>query len=100
MSAFLLELFLYSGQYGTFYLLANVFNVGFSQSTAEISHVVLVVSLVVQCAVLAKYGSKPSARFFLSLLVPSAYFGAEWLESPSGLWNMGHVFFWIFSIVT
>ena len=70
----LLELFLYSGQYGIFYLLANVFDVGFVKSMSEASHAVLVVALLVQCSALAKYGTKPSARFFLSLVVPVAYF--------------------------
>lgn len=100
MPAFLIELFLYSGQYGTFYLLANAFSVGFLESVSEISHAVLVVALIAQCFLLAKYGSKPKPRLLLSLIVPLAYFCAEWVESPDGLWNMGHVFFWLFSIVT
>ncbi|MFB0964759.1 MAG: hypothetical protein QMC36_03580 [Patescibacteria group bacterium] len=72
--AIFLELFLYSGQYGIFYLLANVFDVGFVRSISEASHAVLAVALLVQCSVLAKFGSKPSARFLLSLIVPVAYF--------------------------
>ena len=100
MPAFLVELFLYSGQYGTFYLLANAFSVGFLESVSEISHAVLIVTLAAQCFLLAKYGNRAKSRMFLSLLVPFAYFCAEWFENPDGLWNMGHVFFWLFSIVT
>lgn len=98
MSAFFLELLLYSGQYGAFYLLANFVNVGFSPSLAEESHLALMAALVLQCYLQSRYGDVPLRRFLLSLAVPTTYFFAELIETPDGLANMGHAFFWIFSI--
>lgn len=100
MQAFLLELLLYSGQYGTFYLLANCVNLGTVATFSEWSHAALLAALGAQCFLQSRHGGKPLPRLLLSLLVPSAYFAAEWIENPSGLSNMGHAFFWLFSLST
>lgn len=100
MLAFLLELLLYSGQYGMFYLLMNFVHTGFISALTETSHGILLFTLILQCLLLSRYGSDPKWRLFLSLMLPMVYTGVEFFESPAGIWKMGHIFFWIFSVVT
>ncbi len=100
MLAFLMELLLYSGQYGMFYLLLNFVHIGFFTALTEPSHLALLVTLVIQCSLLSRFGENPKRRFLLTLLLPVVYTIVEFLEAPAGIWNMGHVFFWIFSLTT
>lgn len=94
---FLDELLLYSGQYALFYLLMN-----FGRSPllffANGGHTLLLATLLVQTLLLARFGMTPLPRFLLSLLAPAIYVAVESLEGPAFLLDMGHVFFWIFSL--
>lgn len=93
------ELLLYSGQYALFYILMN-----FSQESLnyfnDFGHTVLLIILLVQTIILAKYGHKNSVRFFGSLIAPAIYTLIESTEGWSFVVNTGHVFFWFFSMIT
>ncbi len=95
-----MELLLYSGQYGIFYLLMNFVHNGFLTALTEPSLLVLLVTLIVQCALLSRYGENAKWRFFFTLMLPIVYTIVEFFESPAGILKMGHVFFWIFSLTT
>ena len=93
------ELLLYSGQYALFYILMN-----FSKESlnyfSNFGHTVLLLILIVQTIILAKYGHKNLVRFFGSLIAPLFYTMIELREGLAFVLNTGHIFFWIFSIIT
>lgn len=66
----------------------------------ELSHGVLFGTLLIQCFLLSRYGNSPKWRLLLSLILPISYTIVEFFESPNGIWNMGHIFFWLFAITT
>ncbi|MDD3342042.1 MAG: adenylate/guanylate cyclase domain-containing protein [Sulfurospirillaceae bacterium] len=92
------EIALYSGQYALFYL--------FMQFSAKesfwlnIGHVILLVALIVQTSALVYYGHKIVPRIFLSFLSLLVYMLFELREDGlHSLLNIGHLFFWISTIV-
>ncbi len=93
------ELLFHSGQYALFYILMNFSSAGLGYFQ-NLGHTVLLFILVVQTSVLVLFGSTPPRRFFFSLLAPAMYTLLELREGISFVLNMGHMFFWISSIVT
>ena len=99
MQRFFDEILLNSGQYALFYILMNFSSDGF-RYFANFGHSVLLLLLVGQTAFLAQKGRYPLARFLGSLIVPASYTIIELPEGIDFVLNMGHMFFWIFSIIT
>ena len=93
------ELLLYSGQYALFYILMN-----FAQEKlgyfSNFGHTVLLFILVLQTLFLANFGSKPVFRFIGSLLAPLIYTLLESGDEANFVFNIAHMFFWIFSLLT
>ncbi|MBI5848658.1 MAG: adenylate/guanylate cyclase domain-containing protein [Nitrospirae bacterium] len=98
-SRFTDELILYSGQYALFYILMN-FSMDFLNYFRNFGHTMLLLILFVQTTILARYGSRGRVRFFGSLIAPLIYTLVEIREGSSFIFNTGHIFFWVFSIIT
>jgi class 3 adenylate cyclase len=96
-SVLLDEVFFYSGQYAFFYILVNL-----SRSVPEFfrdgGHMALLALLVIQSAVLARWGSHRAVRFLASLIVPAVYTVQEGIQGIQYLLDISHLFFWVFSL--
>ncbi|MFH2132939.1 MAG: hypothetical protein ABIK68_21350, partial [bacterium] len=99
VGAFFNELLLFSGQYALFYILMN-FTYDKLNYFANLGHTVLLLILFVQTSILVKFGKKPTYRFLGSLIAPLCYSIFEMREGLNFLLNTGHIFFWVFSIIT
>jgi len=97
-SGFISELLLYSGQYALFYLLMN-FSMSGMALFGYYAHVVLIFALLFQTYILYKYGDRFSVRILGSLICPLIYTIVEIEEFTSFILNIGHFFFWSFSLV-
>ncbi len=93
------ELLLFSGQYALFYILMN-FTYDKLDYFLNFGHSMLMLILLLQTAILVKFGHRPIYRFLGSLIAPFCYSVLEAREGISFLLNTGHVFFWIFSSIT
>ena len=93
------EILLNSGQYALFYILMHFSNDGIGYFT-NFGHSILLLLLVIQTLFLALKGRSPLLRFLGSLIVPASYTIVELREGIQFVLNMGHMFFWIFSILT
>ncbi len=93
------ELLLFSGQYALFYIFMN-FSLQGMGYFLDFGHTVLLAVLVLQTSVLVLFGKRPLVRLFGSLIAPAVYTMLEVREGMSFVLNMGHMFFWVFSIVT
>ena len=93
------EILLNSGQYALFYILMNFSSSGLHYFQ-NLGHTLLLLILVGQTSILVLYGSKPGYRFLFSLLAPAMYTLIEMREGWSFVLNMGHMFFWISSLLT
>lgn len=93
------EILLNSGQYALFYILMNFSSSGLRYFT-NLGHSLLLLLLIAQTTFLALKGSRPVPRFLGSLIVPAAYTLIELREGLDFVLNMGHIFFWFFSVLT
>lgn len=93
------ELLLNSGQYALFYILMN-FSLDGIYYFSNLGHSLLIVFLIIQTYILAKFGHLVKVRFWGSMVVPLCYSIVESLEGIQFVLNTGHFFFWIFSILT
>ncbi|NQU64920.1 MAG: adenylate/guanylate cyclase domain-containing protein [SAR324 cluster bacterium] len=93
------ELLLFSGQYALFYILMNFTADGLTYFS-NLGHTILLLILVLQTGILVKWGNQPIYRFLGSLIAPLCYTFLEMREGLVFLLNIGHVFFWFFSIIT
>ena len=93
------EILLNSGQYALFYILMNFSSDGLRYFT-NFGHSILLLLLIVQTTFLALKGRSALYRFLGSLIVPASYSIIELREGIGFVLNMGHMFFWIFSILT
>lgn len=66
----------------------------------NINHLCLLVSLIVQTFLLAKYGDKQFPRVLFTFLVPIIYSLLEMLEGATDLLNAAHVGFWIYAFLS
>ena len=98
LSAFSDELLLNSGQYALFYILMNFSSSGLLYFR-NLGHTLLFLILILQTSLLVRFGDRPLPRFLLSLLAPALYTLIEMREGWSFVLNMGHMFFWISSIL-
>ncbi len=92
------ELLLYSGQYALFYILMNFSKEGLNLFSYT-AHTVLVLSLIVQVFILVRYGDRFVVRILGSLICPLIYTLFEVSEISFFIMNMGHFFFWVFSLL-
>ncbi|MBU0927425.1 MAG: adenylate/guanylate cyclase domain-containing protein [Spirochaetes bacterium] len=93
------ELLLSSGQFALFYIIMNASQSGLG-FFSNAGHVALLGFLLIQTAVLALFGARPSVRFLGSLIAPLAYTALESREGWDFIVNAAHVWFWAFSAVT
>lgn len=98
LSDYITELLLYSGQYALFYILMNFSMSGFHYFD-YFAHTVLIIALFLQTLVLYKFGDRIAIRFFGSLICPFIYTLFEIGEFHEFILNIGHFFFWAFSIL-
>ncbi len=94
---FISELLLYSGQYALFYILMNFSKSGFEYFSYT-AHTILILALLVQTLILYKYGNRIVVRLLGGLLCPFIYTLFEIHEFNDFILNMGHFFFWAFSL--
>ena len=92
------ELLLYSGQYALFYVLMN-FNKDGLNFFSYTGHLLMLVGLLFQILYLANWGNKPLGRLLGSLICPGLYTLFEAHEIMPFISNMGHFFFWVFSLL-
>lgn len=95
---FVNELLLYSGQYALFYIIMNFSNEKLSYFK-DLGHTILLLLLVIQTLFLVNFGSKMTWRFLGSLIAPFFYTLIEYKIDYGFLYNIAHIFFWIFSIL-
>ncbi|WP_430883269.1 adenylate/guanylate cyclase domain-containing protein [Fusibacter sp. JL216-2] len=98
LSAFINELLLYSGQYALFYIIMNFSNSGIKYFEYN-AHVYLILALISQTYILYKFGERASVRFMGSLICPFIYTVFEIHEFSDFILNIGHFFFWTFSLM-
>ncbi len=98
LSAFINELLLYSGQYALFYIIMNFSNSGIKYFEYN-AHVYLILALISQTYILYKFGERASVRFMGSLTCPFIYTVFEIHEFSDFILNIGHFFFWTFSLM-
>ncbi len=96
-SSFLSELLLYSGQYALFYILMNFSKSGMAMFQYK-AHTILLLGLILQTFVLSRYGSNVKYRILGSLICPIIYTFVEIEEFKDFILNIGHFFFWGFSL--
>lgn len=92
------ELLLYSGQYALFYVLMNFNKDGLNFFNYS-GHMLMLFGLLVQILYLANWGGKPLSRLLGSLICPGLYTMFEAHEIMPFISNMGHFFFWVFSLL-
>lgn len=92
------ELLLNSGQYALFYILMNFSNEKLLYFK-DFGHTILLFLLIFQTIFLVLYGSKPILRFMGSLIVPFFYTIIEFRIEYEFIYNIAHIFFWVFSIL-
>lgn len=91
------ELLLYSGQYALFYILMNFSKSGLGYFSYT-AHTVLILALILQTLILYRYGQRTAVRILGSLICPFIYTLFEIRELSDFILNMGHFFFWGFSL--
>ncbi|TDT67425.1 class 3 adenylate cyclase [Hypnocyclicus thermotrophus] len=92
------EILLYSGQYALFYIIMNFSKDGFKYFN-DTGHTILLLILIIQTFFLVYFGKKPIPRFLGSLIAPFFYTLVEFKIDYSFVFNLAHLFFWIFSII-
>jgi class 3 adenylate cyclase len=90
---YLEEFFLYSSQFVLFFILI-LFSTPPVIRPDSAALVSLIVSLLVQTALLARYGHRPSARFLFSLMTPLGYTLMQALSGPVKSVDMASFFLW------
>ncbi|MGE4296132.1 MAG: adenylate/guanylate cyclase domain-containing protein [Campylobacterales bacterium] len=90
------ELFLYSGQYALFYLLMNL-SQGAQHLLKDGGHLVLFAALIGQTALSASLTGRPLWRAASVFTAPVLYTLYDAPGTYEWLYNIGHLFFWIFS---
>jgi hypothetical protein len=95
---FLDEILLYSGQYALFYILMYLTDQQAAFFT-DLGHTTLFASLVAQTLVLVAWGERPLVRFLGSLITPALYAVVEAPGLAVFFLNVGHVGFWLFSVI-
>lgn len=97
--SFLQETLLYSGQFALFYLLMQLIIEGpdFVRNT---NHLGLLLALVVQTLLLARYGKILVFRASLTFVVPVVYSLLEMAEGSADLLNAAHVGFWVYAVLS
>ncbi|PKL24048.1 MAG: hypothetical protein CVV47_12365 [Spirochaetae bacterium HGW-Spirochaetae-3] len=91
---YLEEFFLYSSQFVLFFIII-LFSSPAIIRPNTIALVSLIVSLLVQISLLARYGYRPLARFFFSLMTPVGYTAMQALSGPFKSIDMASFFLWI-----
>lgn len=91
------ELMLYSGQYALFYLMMVFAREGGGFFLDE-DHALLLGTLILQTAALARWGNRVLPRLLLSLVAPAIYALREAGEGIDFLLDLGHAQFWVFSV--
>ncbi len=99
LSDFFNEILLFSGQYALFYIIMNFTKDG-TKYFLNLGHTLLLIILIIQTLFLVKFGSRPLYRFLGSLIAPLVYTLIELREGLEFAINIGHIFFWIFSLMT
>lgn len=94
---YLEEFFLYSSQFVLFYTIALLAAPPVLRPEL-LPVVVLIVSLFVQIALLAKYGHRPLARLMFSCITPAVYTVSRALVSAGTLTDMASYFLWGISL--
>lgn len=97
MKLFLNELLLYSGQYALFYIIMHLSEEKMLYFK-DFGHNSLLVLLIIQTIFLVNFGSKVVYRFLGSLIAPFFYTIIEYNVDYDFVFNIAHIFFWIFSI--
>jgi len=90
---YLEEFFLYSSQFVLFFILI-LFSTPPIIRPDSAALVSLIVFLLVQTALLARYGHRPSARFLFSLMTPLGYTLMQSLSGPVKTVDMASFFLW------
>jgi len=90
---YLEEFFLYSSQFVLFFILI-LFSTPPIIRPDSAALVSLIVFLLVQTALLARYGHRPSARFLFSLMTPLGYTLMQALSGPVKSVDMASFFLW------
>lgn len=98
ISGFLNEMLLYSGQYALFYIIMNFSHSGLGYFEYR-AHVYLIIALLTQTYVLYKLGNHVGVRILGSLICPIIYTIFEIHEFSEFILNIGHFFFWAFSLI-
>lgn len=95
---YLSELMLFSGQYALFYIFMNLSNHGLL-FFANYGHMVLLVSLLLQTVVATHLNSHPNLKVFATFIAPTIYTLVEIKGNPEWLLNIGHLFFWVYTLL-
>lgn len=99
LETFFNELLLNSGQYALFYIIMN-----FSRDKVHYfddkGHGVLLFVLIGQTIFLTKFGNKPLYRILGSIIAPIFYTITEYEVDYIFVFNIAHIFFWIFSLIS
>lgn len=95
---YLSELMLYSGQYALFYIFMNFSEFGLDFFT-DFGHNVLFASLIVQTVVATNLRERPHLRAIATLIAPAMYTIVEIGGDIEWILNLGHLFFWIYSLL-
>lgn len=93
---FLDEILLVSGQYALFYVLMNFADQG-SGFFSDLGHTSLLLTLLLQTAVLVAWGRLPLVRFLGSLITPAIYAAFEVGSLSAFILDISHFNFWFFS---
>ncbi len=95
---FLDEILLNSGQYALFYILMYMADPagGFF---SDLGHATLLVTLVLQTAVLVFWGQRPWVRLMGSLITPALYAVVESAGLKAFFLDTGHIGFWVSSLL-
>jgi len=96
---FLQEILLYSGQFALFYLLMQ-FLIDGTASFSNPGHMSLLITLIVQTALLSLYGDRIVPRLLLSFIIPLVYSLIELQEGAPDLLNAAHLGFWFYALVS
>ena len=92
------ELFLYTGHYALFYIFMELSSKG-SDILSNIGHISLIIALLFQTAILCIYKNDFRIRIFASFISPLIYTLIELREGIEWILNIGHLFFWIFTLI-
>lgn len=93
---YLSELFLYSGQYALFYLFMNL-SMGLELFLHDGGHFVLLLALLLQTAISVRLTGHPVKRALSIFITPLLYTLYDAPGEMEWFYNVGHLFFWIYT---